>query len=389
MLSPLSSRQRIYFFLSVLTAVVIVGGGYFMTVKDARGPLPDLNISMSIRQIAPKLNVTPKSLTRELGLPLNIRKNPPLSTQGISEKQLTAVASHLWQHQGGELKYFVYAALVLFALVYLTLLGRPDGSTAADRSSWYPRWPYWMCLSLAVVVCGFALGKSPNPMEGAVKLFKSMAGLYPSVLAKVVLFAFFVFLSMIGTKLICGWACPFGALQELIYELPILKKLKRKKVPFFLSNSIRLILFIAMLLILFGVIGHREGMVIYHFVNPFNLFNLELETLSVVAIVVGTLIASLGLYRPFCRFICPFGLISWVFERFSLFGVRIDPDKCVDCGACSRACPSQAAAGRVKKKILPEDCFSCARCLNTCPTDAIHYERVGKKHPPITASEDA
>ena len=74
--------------------------------------------------------------------------------------------------------------------------------------------------------------------------------------------------------MICGWACPFGAIQELIYSLPILRRLKQKKLPFFFTNTIRAGIFSAMLLFLFGIVGGRKGTVIYHYLNPFNLFNL-------------------------------------------------------------------------------------------------------------------
>ncbi|MCY2993756.1 MAG: 4Fe-4S binding protein [Planctomycetota bacterium] len=81
---------------------------------------------------------------------------------------------------------------------------------------------------------------------------KAMVGLQPSVLAVVVALVFFLFLAIVGNKLVCGWACPFGALQELVYSLPILRRLKRKKVPFLLSNVVRAGLFVLMLLMLFG-----------------------------------------------------------------------------------------------------------------------------------------
>jgi len=158
---------------------------------------------------------------------------------------------------------------------------------------------------VAVIVCGFLLGKSPNPMEGIVKVFKTMAGLYPSVGDKVTALLFFLGLTIIGNKLLCGWACPFGAIQELIYSLPILRKLKRRKVPFLLSNLIRGGLFVLMALVLFGIVGGKKGLVIYHGMNPFNLFNLKFEALAILITTIITLVLSLGVYRPFCQFICP------------------------------------------------------------------------------------
>jgi len=206
-----------------------------------------------------------------------------------------------------------------------------------------------------------------------------MVGLYPDPMVKVVAFGFFIMLAIIGNKIICGWACPFGALQELIYSIPILRKIKKRKLPFVFTNTIRACLFIAMLLFLFGIIGGRRGFVIYHYVNPFNLFNLDFETFSILLTVIIALLVSFTIYRPFCQFICPFGLISWIAERFSIFRVRIDKEKCTQCGACIKACPLEAAEGRVDRKRLPADCFSCARCLNVCPVDAIQYVSFLKK----------
>ena len=215
-------------------------------------------------------------------------------------------------------------------------------------------------------------------MEGIVKVFKSMVGLYPDPKAKVIAFGFFIILAVVGNKMICGWACPFGALQELIYSLPILRKTKQKKIPFISTNTIRSGLFIAMLLFLFGVIGGRKGTVIYHYVNPFNLFNLDFEIFSILLTVIITLLGSLIIYRPFCQFICPFGFVSWIAERFSIFRVRINQDECTQCNACIKVCPLDASKGRVAGKKMPADCFSCGRCLNVCPVDAIQYTSVFK-----------
>jgi polyferredoxin len=179
--------------------------------------------------------------------------------------------------------------------------------------------------------------------------------------------------------MVCGWACPFGALQELIYSIPGLRKLKRCKLPFVLTNTIRAILFVLMFLLLFGFVGERKGFVIYHYINPFNLFNLHFETIGIVMTVIGAVVGSFFVYRPFCQIICPFGLISWVFERLSITRMRINRDVCTKCGACMRACPSDAAKDRVYGKKFPADCFSCARCLKVCPTDAIRYGSIFKK----------
>lgn len=375
-LSALSSAQRAWLGGTLLAAVAIVAVGWALQPDGDARSVPEVTVEMSVRQIAPKVGATGFALLKELGLPRSVAKDRPLAELGVTQDRLAGVAAHLASHRPNSLKYYVYVALCLFGLVFLVRLGRPDGSPGADRKTWYPRAVYVAALMVAVAVAGFALGKSPNPMEGAVKIFKGMVGLQPSIAAVVFGFVFFVVLAVIGNKLVCGWACPFGALQELIYSLPILRRFKRRKVPFWISNTIRAILFAIVLLVLFGVVGGKRGMVLYHPINPFNLFNLRFELPSILATVVVSLLLALGVYRPFCQFICPFGFVSWLFERVSLFRVRVDRARCNECGACSRACPVESAGHKVAGRFVQADCFSCARCLNVCPNEAIAYRSV-------------
>lgn len=367
-------RFRLYGTLGIMLLVLIAGILANRGTDTAK--TVDVHTGMSIKEIAPMLGVTPKALARELKLPLNVPKRKSLRSLGIQPEILNQSAAHLLSHRDRGLKYYVFVALVFGGFMFLTDLGRPALSDVSHRRSWYPRAPYIAFLGGSVIVAGFLLGKSPNPMEGTVKVFKSMVGLYPDPMAKLMAFFFFIALAVIGNKLICGWACPFGALQELVYSIPVLKKAKRRGIPFLPTNLIRSALFIVVLCILFGVVGGSRGMVLYHYINPFNLFNLDIASAGIFLTVMLALGGSFFFYRPFCRIICPFGLISWIAEKISLFRVRIDKAACTECGACIRACPSTAAEDRVHGKRFPADCFSCARCLNVCSQDAIHYRSV-------------
>ena len=377
--SQFSLRQRFWLLGTIAIIIIIVGFGCLVNPDDKSETLANFSIDMSIRDVAPTLNVTGKALAREFKLPLDVSKQKSLKTLGVAPEELQHVTAHLLSHRDSMLKYYVYVALVLGGLVFLVRLGRPDLSDVKRRREWYPRTPYIVSLMLSVTVAGFLLGKSPNPMEGVVKVFKSMAGLYPDPIAKTIALLFFIILAVVGNKMICGWACPFGSLQELVYSVPILRKIKQRKLPFLLTNTIRAGLFAVMLLLLFGIIGGRKGTVIYHNINPFNLFNLDFETISILLTVILALLGAFIVYRPFCQLICPFGFISWIIERFSIIRVRIDKDTCTKCGACIKACPLEAAEGLVYAKRLPADCFSCARCLNVCSVDAIQYSSVFKK----------
>jgi Pyruvate/2-oxoacid:ferredoxin oxidoreductase delta subunit len=375
-LARLSNTQCLWLAATLIAMIAIVGVGWFLEPKGDAVVVPSFSPDQTIRQIASKIGTTGFAMAKELHLPRSVDKDTPLVKLGIEQEQLDEVTAHLLSHRGSAFKYYVFAALSLFGLVWLVRLGRPDGSPNSERKTWYPRAPYIVVLILAVAMCGFALGKSPNPMEGAVKIFKGMVGLQPSIVAVVFAFVFFVGLAIVGNKLVCGWACPFGALQELIYSLPILKRIKRKKVPFLVSNLIRGGLFVLMLVLLFGIVSGKKGFVVYHFMNPFNLFNLRFETPTILLTVILALGLALVNYRPFCQFICPFGFVSWLAERFSLVRVRVNHDRCGGCGACALACPLQSAKHMVEGKRFGADCYSCARCLRVCPDGAIDYRSV-------------
>jgi len=373
--SQISFKQRVWLFTTIVGMLIVVVLGILLSSPGKSIESIDFNINMSIQEIAFQLGVTSKGFARELGLPIDISKKKPLNLLKVRNKKLHHAVEHIFSHRDSMLKYYIYVALALFSFVFLTKLGRPDKSDIKHRYKWYPRTPYIISLLFSVIVAGFILGKSPNPMEGVVKIFKLMVGIYPDPIAKIIVFIFFIILAIVGNKIICGWVCPFGALQELIYSIPILRKTKKIKLPFIFTNTIRIGLFITMLLFLFGIVGECKGFVIYHYINPFNLFNFDFETVSILLTICIVLLVSFAVYRPFCQLICPFGFISWIAERFSIFRVRINREKCTQCGACIEACPLESAKGLVEGKMFPADCFSCARCLNVCPADAIKYDK--------------
>ncbi|MDO5102322.1 MAG: RnfABCDGE type electron transport complex subunit B [Lautropia sp.] len=53
--------------------------------------------------------------------------------------------------------------------------------------------------------------------------------------------------------------------------------------------------------------------------------------------------------------------------------VHIDPDHCIGCTKCIRACPVDAIVGasRFQHQVLTDRCTGCELCLPPCPTDCI------------------
>ncbi|MFC1546688.1 4Fe-4S binding protein, partial [bacterium] len=235
-------------------------------------------------------------------------------------------------------------------------------------------------LLITVTLFGFVLGDTPNPMETIVKIFKmfNKMGGDPKVLW--VSFIIFTLFSVIGSKLICSWGCQLGALQESIFNIPVFKKKYTLKIPFILSLMIRILIFVTFLILLFGfatgIVYNVKRFVIYHHVNYFKIF--YFQDLAGIAWYTLPIFASASLliYRPFCHYICPFGLYSWILQNIALKKININESKCIKCDKCILACPTEAMNKIYENKnnyFLP-DCWSCGLCIDACPVDAIKYK---------------
>lgn len=203
-------------------------------------------------------------------------------------------------------------------------------------------------------------------------------------------FAFYVagFLVLVGAlvgRFVCGWLCPFGLIQDLLHKIPFPKKIKTFRGDKLLRKLkyILLLIFVILLpMFLVDVIGQGapyfckllcpvgtlEGGI------PLVLLNKSMHTALgwlyawKNVLLVVTIILSIMIYRPFCKYICPLGAIYSVFNPISVFKYRVDESKCTHCGACARTCKMQVDP--VQNANHPE-CIRCGLCKKVCPTGAI------------------
>jgi len=352
-------RGKIIFVLCIFLALL-----FFLIFKTTEHKL-SFTPDMTLRQFALANDMKPGKFKAELGMP-SVRGKTNLRELGIDKQKATALASHIRGDFFGKKRaglFLLFAATVVLAVFLL-------------QRNRMTRLAKYGLLSAVVIGFGFALGKTYNPMVALVKTVKGLVGIEGNSAAWLAVLVLFCLLAVIGTKAVCGWACPFGALQELLFKLPFCAAWKKKhKAPFWLANGIRIGLFglfiAGLIWNMFGL--KQQGRTLYHAINPFNLFEVNFVSLSVVLYLAITLCVSLFFYRPHCYAVCPFGLLSWVLEKISIFKIRINRQACTDCGACIKACPGQAMKGLYEKAVFPADCFSCGECLQACAFDALSY----------------
>jgi ferredoxin len=235
-------------------------------------------------------------------------------------------------------------------------------------------------LTGSVILFGVLFAADPQPMGSLVRLFQSMALGRFSFGETLGILLGFLGMAWIGTKLVCGWACPVGVLQELFFRIPKIDRSRIGKIPFWVSNMVRVTIFILFILILMGWIFGFQDQSLYRYFNPFKLFDWNFRVTGLLTILV-IFALSVFIYRPYCMFACPFGLLSWAVQHFSLYKIRIDTKTCVDCQKCVRICPTGAAGAYLEAKDFKADCFACGRCLSVCPTGSLRFMGPGSLVP--------
>jgi len=194
----------------------------------------------------------------------------------------------------------------------------------------------------------------------------------------IMLFALILTLVAAGA-FFCGWICPLGSVQEWVGKLG--RKLFGKrynKVPKKLDKILGYLRFVVLAIVIIQTA--RSFTLVFKDYDPyFNLFNIWTDEISITGYitVLVTMIASLLVERPFCRYACPLGAINGLFNAFSITTIRRNETSCIDCKKCDLACPVNLEPSK-SKTIQSTACIRCMKCVEACP--------VNQKEPTLTVS---
>ena len=205
------------------------------------------------------------------------------------------------------------------------------------------------------------------------------------------------FLLLVGLALgrvVCGFLCPFGLIQELLHKIPtpkIKKSIWTRRLS--LLKYVILAVFVIWLPLWYA---YAQGMPVPAFCKyicpagtlegGWPLLALREEYRAIAGFLfswkTGLCIAILALcvfcHRAFCRFLCPLGAIYSFFSKVALLAVRVDKDRCIGCDLCVKHCQMDV------HHVGDRECIHCGGCQSVCPVNAIYF---GKERKPCKNSQ--
>ena len=165
---------------------------------------------------------------------------------------------------------------------------------------------------------------------------------------------------------ICGWLCPFGFIQDWLGRLARFLKLPRLRIPDRIEKYLRFLRYVLAALSFTGL-----GFILFLQTPYASLWGVVDWNLSFITqgawILFGIfLFLSLFVDRPFCRYFCSEGARYGVASMARVFTIKRDEKKCVSCGKCDNACPSQISVS-TKRTVRDAQCINCFQCIAACP----------------------
>jgi polyferredoxin len=239
--------------------------------------------------------------------------------------------------------------------------------------------------------CPGALGACPiGSLQAIAANMKLNISLY--------IYGFITLVGVISGRFVCGFLCPFGLFQELLYKIP-LKKFRERKF-FKILNKLKYIILIVFVIGIPTVITLSGGISFPAFCQyicpagtlqagiPLVLLDNRLHSLVgwlyvwKISILVLVILLSVKLFRPFCRFLCPLGALYSLFNRISVIHIHTDKSNCSNCNRCKTKCLIRA-----DNPDSPE-CIRCGDCIKACPSKTMKwaYVRVNTKYEDVLSS---
>lgn len=201
----------------------------------------------------------------------------------------------------------------------------------------------------------------------------------------------------LGGRIVCGWLCPFGFFQELLYNL----RTKKWQLPPAAEYVKFLVLGLTVVLpfVWRSAVGIAEPY-FCKFICPAGTLEAGLPLvfrrpelrelvgpifLIKLVILAAVIVAAILIWRPFCRVLCPLGAFYGLFNRVSIYRLQVDESRCTSCGACGNRCPAGLAPYKDPNTTA---CVRCLECIKACPAAALTFGQTTREKAVVTRPSD-
>ncbi|HUU83187.1 MAG TPA: 4Fe-4S binding protein [Phycisphaerae bacterium] len=176
-------------------------------------------------------------------------------------------------------------------------------------------------------------------------------------------------ITLLLRRAFCGYVCPIGALSEWIHAGTKRLGIRPLQVPYRLDRVLAKLKYVVLAVILYftWTFGELE----FRVADPcYALISRHGEDITFWAYVVAAaiVVGAVFMLIPFCRWLCPLAAVFHPISRFALTSVRRDEDVCVNCGLCSKVCPTAIPVAKLKN-VTAARCLSCFSCVEVCPKE--------------------
>lgn len=216
--------------------------------------------------------------------------------------------------------------------------------------------------------CPFNLDQ---PLESSCYYLTHLPVLFTRNWEYVMLFLVTLFLLLVlGGRILCGFMCPLGFIQDLFDKLRQALHIRPIVVTDRMNRIIQPLKWIWILLFLGFVFVGGD----FCDICPNKVFSTSLGGWWVNYALGGfltipLLVGSFCIKRFWCL-MCPMGYLLGIFHKFNLFKLKKDCTACTECGACYEACPMRLKniyTEREKSAVQTVDCLMCGECIQKCP----------------------
>ena len=150
--------------------------------------------------------------------------------------------------------------------------------------------------------------------------------------------------ALFAGRVFCAGVCPLGAAQELLLLKPL-------RVPTWLDQALGTLPYLYLGFTAFFVATDSAFLTCQY--DPFVLFFRLGGSIPMLIAGVAVLLLSTVVGRPYCRYLCPYGVLLRWLAPLAKWPVRITPAECINCHLCAQACPYGAIRPPSAEGIAP------------------------------------